>query len=314
MNEPVAYLNGQFLPISQAALSVFDLGIVAGASVSEMIRTFRHQPFRLDQHLDRLSHSLDALRIKPEHDQAGLKAICHNVVEQNVTLLPAEHDLGLIIFVTTGQNLTYLGAAGRELAKRPSLCVHTFPLPFELWADKYDTGLHLVTTNIKCLPDDCIDPGIKHRNRLHWHLADLEAKQIDTAAMALLTDHEDYLTETATGNLCVVDGATILTPEQHVLKGVTRDVVAELASTLGFTFAYTRLSRDDLALAKEAFITSTPHCLLPVTSFDQQPIGSGKPGPVFRRLIEAFGELVGVNVVEQMRTGAKARSNMRPIS
>lgn len=308
MNEPIAYLNGAYVPISQAALSVFDLGVVAGAAVSEMIRTFRQRPFRLPEHLARLSHSLQVLDIHSPVTMVELESICHRVVTENSRLILPEHDLGLIMFVTTGQNLTYLGRAGSALARTPSVCVHTFPLPFELWADKYETGLRLVTTSIKSIPDDVIDPTIKHRNRLHWHLADLEAKRIDPNAMALLTDDEGFLTETATGNLCVLEGSTILTPELHVLKGISRDFVDEVAASIGLTMAHTRLTVEDLTRSNEAFLTSTPHCLLPITKFNNQPIGTGKPGPVFQQLIAAWGRLVNLDIIEQMRSGAKSRS------
>lgn len=309
MTEPIAYLNGQFVPISQAVLSVFDLGVVAGASVTEMARTFRHVPFRLREHLVRLAHSLGVLGIKPGFTQAKLESICEKVVSENARLIPSAHDLGLVVFVTAGQNLTYLGRSGIELARTPSVCVHTFPLPFELWADTYETGLHLVTTSVQCIPDHVIDPTIKHRNRLHWHLADREAKRIDPAAMALMIDEEGYLTETATGNLCVVEGTTILTPEHHVLKGISREVVAEIASKLGLTMAYTRLLPEDLLRSNEAFLTSTPHCALPITRFNEQVIGSGEPGPVYHRVMTAWSEMVGVDIVEQMRSGARTRSS-----
>ena len=307
MTEPIAYLNGQFVPISQAALSVFDLGVVAGATVTEMARTFRHVPFRLRQHLDRLDHSLNAFRINPGLERAELESIIERVVAENAKLIPSDHDLGLVIFVTAGQNLTYLGRSAAKLARTPSVCIHTFPLPFELWADKYETGLHLVTTSVRGIPDSVIDPTVKHRNRLHWHLADIEAKCIDPAAMALLTDEDGFLTETATGNLCVVEGTTILTPERHVLKGISRDVVDEIASSIGLTMAYTRLTAEDLARSNEAFLTSTPHCLLPITKFDDEKIGSGQPGPIFHRLMSAWSNLVGVNIVEQMQNGARSR-------
>lgn len=306
MTEPIAYLNGQFVPISQAALSVFDLGVVAGASVTEMARTFRHVPFRLHEHLVRLEHSLGSLGIKPSLEPMELASICERVVAENARLIPQDHDLGLVVFVTAGQNLTYLGRRGLELARIPSVCVHTFPLPFELWGDKYDTGLHLVTTSVRGIPDSVIDPTVKHRNRLHWHLADLEAKRIDPAAMALSTDDEGYLTETATGNLCVVEGTTILTPERHVLKGISREVVGEIAVKLGLTLAYTRLVPDDLLRSNEAFLTSTPHCALPITKFNEQIIGSGQPGPVYHRVMTAWSEMVGVDIVEQMRSGTRS--------
>lgn len=307
MAEPIAYLDGQYVPISQARLSVFDLGVVAGAAATEMARTFRHKIFRLDEHLDRLERSLDVLGIHSAVARDVLKRICERVVAENTQLIPADHDLGLVVFFTAGQNLTYLGRAGAALSKRPTLCVHTFPLPFELWAEKYDAGLHLVTTSIKAMPDDVIDSTVKHRNRLHWQLAELEAKRIDPVAMAVLTDSEGFLAETATGNLCVVEGTTILTPELHVLKGISRDTVAELATSLGLTLAHTRIAPEELSQASEAFLTSTPHCLLPITRFNNKKIGDGTPGPVFNSLISAWSDLVDVDIVEQMRHGAKSR-------
>ena len=88
MIEPIAYLNGQFVPVSQAALSVFDLGVVAGASATEMVRTFRHIPFRLDQHLLRLEHSLNVLQIQSGLDRDELASICERVAAENARLIP----------------------------------------------------------------------------------------------------------------------------------------------------------------------------------------------------------------------------------
>ena len=310
MTEPIAYLNGQFVPISRASLSVFDLGIVAGSSVTEMTRTFRHVPFRLNEHLDRLEQSLKLVRIDPRVSRDELVSICERVVSENHKLIPADHDLGLIVFVTAGQNLTYLGLSELSRARTPSVCVHTFPLPFELWAERYETGLHLVTTSIGSLPDDVIDSRIKHRSRMHWHLADIQAKKVDPSAMAVLIDQDGFLTETATGNICVVEGATIVTPSQHVLHGISREVVADLATSLGLSFATARVTPDDLARASEVFLTSTPNCMLPVTRFNNNPIGQGGPGPVFQRLISAWSKLVGLDIIGQMRDGARSRLNV----
>ncbi len=308
MTEPIAYLNGEYVPISRASLHVFDLGVVGGASVSEMARTFRHAPFRLDEHLARLRQSLEIVDSYLGLTMAELKAICERVVSENAKLIPAHHDLGLIVFVTAGQNLTYLGHAAKDLVRRATVCVHTFLLPFELWAEKYETGIHLVTVRTRSMPDDVIPAAIKHRSRLHWHLADREAKRIDPAAMPVLTDHEGYLTETPTGNLCVVDTGTIFTPANHVLEGISRDCIAGLAASLQMVYALQdRVTTDDLASADEAFLTSTPTCLLPVTKFNGQPIGSGRPGPIFRKLIDTWSQMVGIDIVEQMRTIAEER-------
>lgn len=304
MAEPIAYLNGRYVPVSQATLHVFDLGIVGGTAVSEMARTFRHSAFLLDEHLSRLAQSLEAVGFRIELTIAELKSICEKVVAENCGQIPPQHDLGVIIFVTAGPNPTYVGQAGTFV---PTVCIHTFPLPFELWAQTYETGLHLVTVGLQSIPDNVIDPRIKHRSRLHWHLAAREARKIDPAAMAILSDGNGLLTETATGSLCVVDGATIITPAAHVLQGISCGYLADVASSLGLGFVHGPVTREDLAHADEAFLTSTPHCLLPITRLDGSPVGSGAPGPLFRRLIAAWSDRVGLDIVGQMRQGAVDR-------
>ncbi len=312
MTEPIAYLNGEYLPISQTALHVFDLGVVGGASVTEMVRTFRHKPFRLDEHLVRLEHSLASTGIEPRLTMAELEAIGERVVVENAKLIPEHHDLGLILFVTAGQNLTYLGQAGRDSARRATVCVHTFPLPFELWAEKYEAGLNLVTVPTRSIPDDVLNPRIKHRSRLHWHLAEGEARRIDGTASALLTDHEGHLTETAAGNVWFVRGNTLATPRHHILEGISRSVVMELAKELGLAVSVGDYSAQELASSDEAFVTTTPACLIPVTKFNGQRIGDGQPGQVVQKLIDRWSERVGLDIAEQMRRGAADRRAVLP--
>lgn len=307
MTEPLAYLNGEYLPISRASLHVFDLGVVGGASVTEMVRTFGHTLFRFEEHLARLEQSLANVGFEPGLTMAELKAIGERVVAENARLISAQHDLGLIVFITAGQNLTYLGHARRDLARKATVCVHTFPLPFELWAEKYQSGLSLVTVPTRSIPDDVLDPRIKHRSRLHWHIAEREARQIDATASAVLTDHEGHLTETAAGNVWFVRGNTLFTPSRHILEGVSRGVVLELAGGAGLTTNIGDYGAMELAAADEAFVTSTPTCLLPVTKFNGRPIGNGQPGPVFQQLIDRWNCLVGLDIAEQMQRGAADR-------
>lgn len=306
MAEPRAYLNGEWLPLSQARLSILDLGL-QGIAVAEMIRTFHHRPFRLEQHLQRLQHSLEAVGFDPGLSLSELADIGERLVRENSRLIPAAHDLGLVYFVTAGVNPTYLGAAGGQL-RRPSVGVQTFPLPFELWAAKYEAGQRLVIPQIRQLAAEALDPTIKHRSRLHWHLAEREARLVDPQANALLLDQQGHLTETASGNLCVVRGGVILTPAENALKGVSLQVVAELAADLEIPLRRVDLPPSDALAADEVFTTSTPYCLLPVTWLNGCEIGDGAPGPVFRKLLATWSELVGVDIAEQMRSGADERT------
>ncbi|MBI1312508.1 hypothetical protein GC176_14545 [bacterium] len=312
MSEPIAWLNGRLIPHPQAALPVGDLGVVAGASVTEMIRTFRHQPFRLDAHLDRLNASLDLLDFPTRPPRADLEAAVAEVVCHNAALIPASHDLGIIVFVTAGQNPTYLGAAGHDQFSIGSVCVHTFPLPFEFWADLYSRGGHLTAVSIAPLPEDAVTPRAKHRNRLHWWRADREAGRKTPGSRALLRLSDGQFTETSSGNLLVVHGRTISTPPSEiVLGGISRAVTQELATAHGFAWQERPLYEADLLSADEVLTTSTPYCLLPITHFNNQPIATGVPGPVCQELLTAWSNLTGLDIVRQSIEAAIERTGER---
>src|SRR5262249_47708128 len=139
MIEPVVYLNGRMVPASQAHLAIFDAGIVLGATVTEMTRTFLRRPWRLDQHLDRLFRSLRYTRMDIGLSKEQLADISCEVVAHNARLIGDGEELGLIHFITAGEFPTYAGMAGRPARTTPTVCSHTFPMPFELWVKKMQT-------------------------------------------------------------------------------------------------------------------------------------------------------------------------------
>ena len=310
--EPIAWINGQFKPISETALHVFDKGIVHGASVTEMLRTFGHRPFRVAEHLDRLYQSMNAVGISvsitAKYDE--LRAIIKKVVEHNAALIPASHDLGIIVFATAGTNLTYVGAAGSHDPE--SVCIHTFPLPFELWAEKMAAGQKLVIPRVRAIPPECIDPRIKHRSRLHWLLADHEARQTRPGASALVLEIEGRITETGSGNFfAVIEGEIITPPPERCLGGISQAVVRELAEELKIPYRAADLVPGDLRTASEAFTSSTPYCLMPVASVDDIAFPE-VPGPAYRKLIAAWNAQVGVDIIGQIKQGAADRVNQLP--
>ena len=308
MPEPLAYLNGRILPISQAALPVFDLGVAMGVSVTELLRTFRHEIFRLPEHLERLFQSARAVGIELDHTPESLSDLATELVAQNARLIPPRHDLGVTIFATGGTSLTYTGMAGVATHRKPTVCVHTFPLPFELYAPRFDQGLHLVTPTIRQIPPETIDPRIKCRSRMHWFLADDEARRTDPQAMALLLDQSGQITETSTSNLFLIRQRKLLAPpESTVLGGISLQVVRELAGKLGLEFERCRLSLFDLYTADEAATCSTTYCLMPVTRCNRRQIGTGRMGPLTEQLLSAWSDLVGLDIDQQIRTGAAER-------
>lgn len=309
MTEALVYLNGQMVPASQAHLAIFDAGIVLGATVTEMTRTFGQKPYRLGDHIDRLFRSLKYTRMDIGLSKEQFAAASRELVAHNARLVDSADELGLIHFVTAGEFPVYAGSAGRGARLTPTVCAHTFPIPFEYWAAKLDHGAHLVTPSIRHVPPQCYDPKMKYRSRMHYYLADKEAQLVDPDASALLLDLQGNVTETGGANFLIVENGTIVSPTLvNTLPGISRAMVIELAGKLGIPFAVRDIQVHSVINADEAFTTSTPYCLLPVTKINGLPIGDGKPGPIFARLMAAWSEAVGVDIARQVRDGAARRT------
>lgn len=308
MSEPLVFLNNRMAPASQAALAIYDAGIVLGATVTEQTRTFHKRPWRLNEHLDRLFRSLRYTQMDIGLSREELSEISHQLIEHNARLLDGGGELGLVHFVTAGEYATYASMSGRPARTTPTVCVHTFPLPFELWAKRMRFGANLITPSIRHVPPQCYDPKVKYRSRMHFYLADLEARRIDPEASALLLDLAGNLTETSTANFLIVERGGIVSPTTvNSLPGISRAMVLELAGKLGIPFAERDLQVYDAMNAEEAFLTSTPYCLMPVTKINGTPIGDGKPGAMSRRLLAAWSEEVGLDIEKQIQHAAGLR-------
>jgi branched-subunit amino acid aminotransferase/4-amino-4-deoxychorismate lyase len=293
------------VPASQAHVAIYDAGIVLGATVTEMTRTFRQRLYRLGDHLDRLFRSLRYTRMDIGLKKDDLAGISQELVSHNGKLLQAGGELGLIHFVTAGEYPTYAGMAGRPARTTPTVCAHTFPMPFKLWAAKMQTGAHVVTPSIRHVPPVCYDPKMKYRSRMHYYLADKEAQLVDPEAIALLLDLYGNVTETGGANFLMVEGGAIVSPTLvNTLPGISRATVIELAGKLGIPFVERDIQVHSVMNADEAFLASTPYCLMPVTKINGVAIGDGKPGALYRRLLAAWSQEVGLDIAAQIRDQA----------
>ena len=174
MSESHVFLNGRMVPASQAHVNIYDLGVVMGATVTEMVRTFGKRLFRLEDHLGRLARSLRYVRFDVGMSIEEIAAVSRELVEHNGRLLAEEDELGLVLFVTAGENRTYAGSAGKAARLKPTVCAHTFPIPFEMWEELVQQGIHVVTPSIRHVPPQCYDPNMKYRSRMHFYLAEQE--------------------------------------------------------------------------------------------------------------------------------------------
>lgn len=297
MHEPLVYLNGTFLPQGSVGLSLTDAGFVQGTTIAEQLRTFGGKLFHRDEHLARMRRSLEILGIEPEIGWDTLAEVSEQLVAHNHRLLAAGNDLGLSIFVTPGEYPAYTTPG----PSRPTVGLHTYPLPFRLWASKYRSGQSLRTTEIRQVPAVCWPPTVKCRSRMHYYLADRQAAAAEPGSRALLLDLEGYVTEASTANVLLyrADHGLLVPPEATVLAGISQATVLELAQTLGIATAHRSLTLDDVLAADEMLLSSSPLCLLPVTRVNGRAIGSGRPGPVFQRLMTAWNARVGLDIIAQ---------------
>jgi len=305
MSAVKAYLNGDWLPFAEARLAVWDAAVTQGATATDMVRTFNGVPFRLREHLRRFADSLAALGIVLPESVERIGEITAEAAAGALSASPSGSDVGVVMFATPGDYEPYMASGfdpfpAANAESRPTLCVHPFPLPWKRFDAWYRLGAATAIPATRQLPAAAIPPGIKHRSRLHWRLADAEARRIDPTAMALLLDERGCLTETNSGNLFVLRGDRLLTPRRETtLAGISQAFVLELAATAGLETARADLRPDDLAGADEAWLSSTTYCLAPVTRVDGRPVGSGVPGPVWRAMVARWSNAVGIDILSQ---------------
>lgn len=293
MNEPLACLNGDFIPASSLSLPVDDLGFVQGAAVSERLRTFRGAVYRLEDHLERLANSLRMVDLQPHLPLQRIGALIEELAAHNFRLLAADDDLGVSLFVTPG-------VPGQA---QPTVGIEAYPLPFGRWAHYYDHGQALMETGIRQVPEVCWPPALKCRSRMHYFLADRAAQRLDPGARAVLLDLDGGVSEASTANIVMFrrDEGLVSPPRERILPGVSLAVLEELARGLGIPWQYRTFGWEELTAADEILLCSTSPCVWPVTRLNRRPLVPGVTGETYRRLLEAWGETVGVEIAAQAR-------------
>lgn len=299
MSEPIVYVNGRLVPASQATVSVFDRGFRMGDGVFDTARTFRHRPYKLPEHLERLYRSLHYIQVDPGMSLEDMEARTLQVVEHNVAFLQPHDDVWITQVVSRGP-LRTSGA--------PTVVILTEPLPFATFARYHKVGISLVTPGIRHTPAQSVEPRAKTVSRMNLVLAEMEAQQRDAEAWALLLDLNGNITEYTSGNFFMVRKGGLWTPfERNALGGIARETVFELAAELGIPCREADLTPYDVYNADEAFITSTSKCILPVGRLNGIRVGKHVPGPLTQRLLETWSARVEVDIVEQ------ALSHLTPI-
>ena len=292
----LAYLNGDLIPDENLAVSVYDAGFVQGVTVSEQLRTFGGHLFRLQDHLIRLTRSLEIIGVKGvDLDALGEEA--EALAAHNHSLMNRNDDLGLSIFVTPGQS----AAVGGDSKSRPTVGMCTAPLPFHRWSAKYRGGEHLVVSRVRQIPSECWPAELKCRSRMHYYLADRQVQSEFPNARALLLDQDGFVAEASTASVLQYRAGEgiVAPPADKVLPSVSVSVLKSLCADLSIPFVHRDISPEEMETADEVLLSSTSPCLLPVTTVNSASIASGTPGQIFQKLHAAWNDLVGLNIIGQ---------------
>ncbi|HEV2358982.1 MAG TPA: aminotransferase class IV [bacterium] len=275
----IIYVNGRFFPRDQAAISVFDHGLLHGDGVFDTLMAWKGAIFKLDQHLDRLFRSARAVKIRPPLDKERIR----DVITEAIRMARLENVYIKCIMTRGTSPAPYMDL----LRSVPSLIVIAVPYPEKANPFVDRPGVRATIASIRRTPDDVFDSRIKSLNYLPFALARLEALEAGYDE-ALMLDVDGCVCEAPGWNIFVVRGGEVITPGRSILEGITRETVIEICKRLSIPCRIGVITSYDCWVADEAFLTSTVGGLLPLSEVDGRPIGTGEPGPIFRAIRTEF--------------------------
>jgi D-alanine transaminase len=273
--EPIVYLNGEFMPLSQARIPVLDRGFIYGDGVYEVIPVYRRAPFRMPHHLKRLRTSLDGIRLASPMDDDAWDALVRDLVARQ----PYD-DQAVYLQVTRG-------VARRDHAfpkgVPPTVFMMSNPLVLPT-PEQVEHGVAVVTAEdnrwMRC--------DLKTTSLLGNVL--MRQKAADVGAVETVMFRDGMLTEASASNVLVVSRGEIVAPpkDHQILPGITYDATVEFAREAGLPIDIRPVSRDEAMAADEMWLSSSTKEVLAVVSVDGRTFGSGAPGPMYRRMYQAF--------------------------
>ena len=275
MNATICYLNGEFLPLDQAKISVLDRGFIFGDAIYEVIPVYRRKPLRLAAHIARLQHSLDEIRITSPHSDGEWAGLIGDLINYS------EHD----------DQAVYLQVS-RGVAKRE----------FGLLQGVEPT-IFMLSSPFVSPPQQQIDNGVAAVSLadFRWLRCDIKSTSLlganmlrqfanDAGGAECVLFRDGYLTEGSSSNIFVVRNGVLVTPPKSrlILPGITYDLLLELALANGVPTQVRDVAESEVKAADELMLSASLRELLAITQLDGKPVGDGKPGEVFRRLYELF--------------------------
>ena len=291
--EFMVYVNGELVPESKAVISALDRGFRWGDAVYDVERTFNGNLFKLDAHLDRLYRSMHYTRIDPGITWEEMEKATLDTVEANAPLLETYGDFSVSQVVSRG-------LMNPDLHKGANVVIYCRPITLKNYAKYYVQGVKAATTATRRTPPESLSPKAKISNKMNHLVAEFEVKQADPSMFALMLDLRGNITEGASANFMFVSKGHIKVPNRrNVLAGISMETIIEMAEAQDIPVDEDDYTPFDVYQSDEAFFCTSTACLIPVNSLNGLQLGREVPGPMTKSLFAAFGEMVGVDIVDQ---------------
>lgn len=278
MSNSSVYLNGSFLPLENAKISVMDRGFLFGDSLYEVIPAYNGRLFRLPHHLQRLNNGLQAIRMQNPLSESEWTSVLERLVKQN-----PEQDQSVYLQVTRGVAEQRDHVIPDKTQATVFAMASPLPQPDPAQAK---TGANAITL------DD-----------IRWRLCNIKTTALlanvllkqqaqDADAIESILIREGHALEGAASNLFIVSGGKLITPPKSnfLLPGITRDLILELAISNALPHSEQEITEAELKSAEEIWLTSSTKEIIPITSLDQTPVGNGIPGPVYRQMSGLYAD------------------------
>ncbi len=285
--EPKVYINGKLFPKEEAKVSVFDHGLLYGDGVFEGIRCYNGKIFKLEEHIDRLYDSAEAISLQIQLTRDELKDAVLNTLKANNL-----KDSYIRLIATRGVGKLGLDPFNCEESQLIIITDTIQLYPKEL----YENGLDAIIVQTIRIHSKALNPTIKSMNYLNNILAKIECLKAG-AAEGIMLNTDGYVAECTGDNIFIVKNNEIITPpvSAGILIGITRNVVIELANEEGITVKEEQMTQDDLFDADECFLTGTAAEIIPVANIDGRKIATGKPGKITLSLLKKYQELTSAH-------------------
>ena len=277
MKQPICYLNGEFLPLDQAKIPVLDRGFIFGDAIYEVIPVYRRKPLRLAEHLVRLRRSLEQVRIASPHPDSEWATLISELISRSDSA-----DQGVYLQVSRG-------VAKRDFGLPQGITPTVFMLSTPLIGpspQQLEQGVAAVSmTDFRWLRCDIKSTSLLGANMLRQNA-------YDAGGVECVLFRDGYLTEASSSNVFVVKNGKLITPPKShlILPGITYDLLLELAAEHAVPIQVREVLEAEVKTADELMLSASLRELVAITQLDDQAVGDGKPGPLFKRMRKLFDD------------------------